>query len=47
VLNDHAVKQEMQEEAAECIAAKEELLAAKTESELAIASRKMEIFCNN
>jgi len=47
VLNDPAVKQEMQEEAAECIAAKEELLAAKTESELAIASRKMEIFCNN
>lgn len=40
------VQEELQEEAAECLAAKQELLAAKTAEEFDLAQRKMKIFCN-
>ncbi len=38
---------ELQEEAAECIAAKEELLAAETDEAMDRALRKMSILCDN
>ena len=42
-----AVAEELQEEAAECLAAKEELLAAETEQQLDLALRKVQILCND
>ncbi len=47
VLKDPAIKQEMQEEAAECLAAKEQVLAAETEPEVNLALAKMSIFCDD
>jgi outer membrane lipoprotein SlyB len=47
VLKDPAIKQEMQEEAAECLAAKELVLAAETETEVNVAVAKMSIFCDD
>lgn len=41
------VQQELQEEATECAAAKEALLAAETPDQFELAKRKMDIFCNN
>lgn len=41
------VQEELQEEAAECVAAKEALLAAETEEQFELARRKMAIFCND
>jgi hypothetical protein len=41
------VQEEFQEEAAECLAAKEAMLAAETEEEFNLAQRKMDIFCND
>jgi hypothetical protein len=41
-----SLAEEFQEEAAECAAAKAEVAAAKTNEELEIALRKMEILCN-
>jgi outer membrane lipoprotein SlyB len=41
------VQEELQEEAAECVAAKEALLAAETEEQFDLAQRKMAIFCND
>jgi hypothetical protein len=41
------VQEELQEEAAECLAAKEALLTAESEEQLVLAERKMEIFCND
>jgi len=41
------VQEELQEEAAECQAAKEELLAAETADQFDVAKRKMDIFCND
>ena len=38
---------EMQEEAAECDAAKQELLSATTAEQVDIAQRKMQILCNS
>ncbi len=47
VLEDPAIKQEMQEEAAECLKAKEQVLAAETETEIEVAVRKMSILCDD
>ena len=47
VLNDPVIKQEMQEEAAECLAAKDLVLAAETETEVTVAVAKMSIFCDD
>ncbi len=47
VLEDPAIKQEMQEEAAECLEAKEKVLAAETETEVDVALLKMSIFCDD
>ncbi len=47
LLQDPAIKQEMQEEAAECLAAKEQVLAAETETEVNVAVAKMSIFCDD
>ena len=41
------VQEELQEEAAECIAAKEAMLAAETDEQFELAKRKMAIFCND
>ncbi len=41
------LRDEIQEEAAECIAAKKELVAAKTEEALDLALRKVSILCDN
>lgn len=46
VLASADMQEEFQEEAAECLAAKEALLAAETPEQLAIAERKMNILCN-
>ena len=40
------VQEELQEEAEECVAAKEGVLAAETEEQFELAKRKMAIFCN-
>ena len=47
VMADADVQEELQEEAAECLAAKEEMLAAETEKAFELAQRKMDIFCND
>ena len=47
MLEDPAIRQEMQEEAAECLEAKEHVLAAETETEIDVAARKMSIFCDD
>jgi outer membrane lipoprotein SlyB len=47
VMQDPAIQDEMQEEAAECAAAKDQLLAAETESAIEIAMRKMQILCDD
>ncbi len=47
VLNDPAIQEEMQEEAAECVAAKEELLAAETDEAIDRAMRKLSILCDS
>lgn len=47
VMNDPAIQQEMQEEAAECVAAKDELVAAETDEAIDRALRKLEILCDN
>jgi hypothetical protein len=41
------VQEELQEEAAECLAAKDALLAAETDEQFQLAKRKMDIFCND
>jgi len=46
ILNDPAIQAELQEEAAECVAVKEELLAAETDEAIDRALRKMSIFCD-
>ncbi len=46
VISSPTVQEELQEEAAECLAAKEELLSAETTEQLELAMRKMDIFCN-
>jgi outer membrane lipoprotein SlyB len=47
VMSSAEVQEELQEEAAECLSAKEELMAAETEEAFELARRKMEIFCND
>jgi hypothetical protein len=47
VIASSDVQQEFQEEATECLEAKEELLAAETEEQFDLAKRKMDIFCND
>jgi outer membrane lipoprotein SlyB len=47
VLASPDVQEELQEEAEECLAAKEELLAAQTAEQFELAERKMAIFCND
>jgi outer membrane lipoprotein SlyB len=47
VMSSADVQEELQEEAAECQAAKDALLAAETAEQLDIAKRKMDIFCND
>jgi outer membrane lipoprotein SlyB len=47
VMKSADVQEELQEEAAECIAAKEAMLAAETEEQFELAKRKMAIFCND
>lgn len=47
VLADADVQEELQEEAAECLAAKEAMLAAETDEAFQLAKRKMDIFCND
>ena len=47
VLEDPAIQQEMQEEAAECHEAKEQVLAAETATEVDVAVLKMSIFCDD
>jgi outer membrane lipoprotein SlyB len=47
VMSEPDVQEELQEEAAECLAAKEEMLAAETEEQFNLAQRKMDIFCND
>ncbi len=47
ILNDPAIQEELQEEAAECVAAKEELLAAETDEAIDRAMRKMSILCDS
>jgi outer membrane lipoprotein SlyB len=46
VISSPKVQEELQEEAAECLAAKEDLLSAETTEQLELAMRKMDIFCN-
>ncbi len=46
ILNEPAIQEEMQEEAAECVAVKEELLAAETDEDVDRALRKMSILCD-
>ncbi len=46
ILNDPAIREELQEEAAECVAAKEELIAAETDEAIDRAMRKMNILCD-
>ena len=41
------VQEELQEEANECLSAKEEMLAAETSEQFELAKRKMDIFCND
>ena len=41
------LEEEMQEEAMECAASKDELLAATTVDEFELAKRKMDILCNS
>ena len=43
----HDVQEELQEEAAECLAAKEAMLAAQTDEQFNLAKRRMDIFCND
>ncbi len=47
IMNDPAIQEEMQEEAAECVAAKEELLAAETDATVDRAMRKISILCDS
>jgi len=47
VIANSEVQQELQEEAAECLTTKEELLAAETDEQFELAKRKMDIFCND
>jgi len=47
VLKSADVQEELQEEAAECLSAKEEMLAAETTEQFDLAKRKMDIFCND
>ncbi len=47
ILNDPAIQEELQEEAAECAAVKEELLAAETDEAIDRAMRKMSILCDS
>jgi hypothetical protein len=47
VVTSPEVQEEFQEEAAECLAAKEALLAADTAEHFELAKRKMSIFCND
>jgi outer membrane lipoprotein SlyB len=47
VMKSEDVQEELQEEAAECLAAKEEMLAAETDDAFNLAKRKMDIFCND
>jgi len=47
VMQDPAIQGEMQEEAAECAAAKDQLLAAESESDIELAMRKMQILCDD
>lgn len=47
VISSADVQEELQEEAAECLAAKEEMLAAETDEQFQLAKRKMDIFCND
>ena len=47
VLKDPAIKQEMQEEAAECLEAKEQVLDAENETDFDFAVRKMSILCDD
>jgi outer membrane lipoprotein SlyB len=47
VMSSADVQEELQEEAAECVAAKEEMLAAETDEQFELAKRKMAIFCND
>ncbi len=47
VIASAGVQQELQEEAAECLSAKEEMLAAETVEQFELAKRKMDIFCND
>ncbi|MGD8439776.1 MAG: hypothetical protein PVG53_04525 [Holophagae bacterium] len=41
------VQEELQEEAAECLAAKEAMLSSETDEQFDLAKRKMDIFCND
>lgn len=47
VMASSDVQEELQEEASECLAAKEEMLAAETDEQFNLAQRKMDIFCND
>lgn len=47
VLNEPEIMAELQEEAAECTAAKEELVAAETDEQMEFAVRKIQILCYN
>jgi hypothetical protein len=47
VIASPAVQEEFQEEAEECLAAKDELLSAETAEQFELAKRKMDIFCND
>ena len=47
VMNDPAIREEFQEEAAECAAAKEELLSAETDASVDRAMRKISILCDS
>jgi len=47
VMNEPDIQAELQEEAAECIAAKEELIAAETDERMELAVRKIQILCYN
>ncbi len=47
LMQDPAIQEEMQEEAAECTAAKKELVAAKTDEEVDRALRKISILCDD
>ncbi len=46
-MQDPAIQEEMQEEAAECTAAKKELVAAETDEEVDRALRKISILCDD